>query len=654
LLVGRIANPTYGFLERGQRFLDSVLGGTFTWRDLAHPNLTAACAAAEGVLAVARHFDKFHAEQFKQLARSGESAVVATEIAWVVEGHFVMREFVLDGQLAFFKQLQQGHGVMLDLKRPAELRIFVLERVERVRVGGDDLLELRFAERRHVLFDELLEQTFFAHAAHVVARVGFVLVHNAEVQAALIEEPRHHFGVRDDAFIEGSGITDEPQMFHGFFGCILDGEFHLLRPFATQPFAFAHPIAIGGERLKRILHATVNFVAVNQHAAADVHDVCHRFVADRTHADTSVTRCARPNSLRGDNALSKRNQQSVGVRAEGRFLEKVTLVYFQCRRGERSPAFGKIRGADILTAIALHAGVGIQNALPRKVMDEFRARINLRGRVELTARILFGESEIDGRDRKVRVLAARDVGDDEHHPADADPPCGMNACFAHAENAVEKTRDGHERIRARVETIGLTQQARADVHDDEDVHDERVPRLTAYHFGVEQNIVAIRERLVFDEEAPREHERDAKQQRAAHQVRDQVEGVDDGRAQKRECKIFSAVDEFESWDETLQHVHQIHERVREETEEQPKMNRADPFARFENSLLEQNGNACFEQTRGDVLQFRRGSSFADGIHNGLDAVKKEPRRYQRKKDEDDFFNRCEQRALHQLRSSVVT
>jgi hypothetical protein len=91
------------FAEGGQRFLDSVLGGTFARRNLAHPDLTAACAAAERVLAVARHFVEFHAEQFKQLARSGESAVVASEIARVVEGDFVIRQFILDRQVCLLQ-----------------------------------------------------------------------------------------------------------------------------------------------------------------------------------------------------------------------------------------------------------------------------------------------------------------------------------------------------------------------------------------------------------------------------------------------------------------------------------------------------------------------------------------------------------------------
>ena len=39
------------------------------------------------------------------------------------------------------------------------------------------------------------------------------------------------------------------------------------------------------------------------------------------------------------------------------------------------------------------------------------------GGVELPARILFGKPKIDGRHEEVRVLAAREVGDDEHAPS---------------------------------------------------------------------------------------------------------------------------------------------------------------------------------------------------------------------------------------------
>ncbi len=538
-------------LEGGQRFFDAVLGRTFARRNLAHPNLTAACAAAERVFAVARHFVEFHAEQFEQFARSGEAAVVASEIARVVEGDFVMREFVLDGEFAFFDQLEQCHGVMLDFKLPAKLRILVFEGVERMRVGGDDLLELRFAKRRHVLLDELLEQTFFPHAAHVVACIGFVLVEDAEVQACLMEEARDHLRIWDDALIERSGIANEPQIFHRLFGRVLDGELHLLCPASAQTFAFAHPVAVGGERLQRVLYAAVNFVTVNQHAAADVHDIRHRFVADRTHADTGVTRCARPNRLRGDNALRKRNQQSVGVRTEGRFLEEITLVHLQCRRGERTSI--EICRADILTAVALHAGVGVHDARPGEIGDDLRARVELlpfdnlerNGRIELTARILFGETQIDGRHEKVRVLAAREIRDDEHHPAETDPPRHMYARLRRAEDGIEKTSDGHERVGVFGEAVGLTHQVRADVHDDEHADDERIARLPArLDFGMQQHVFAEGERLVFDDEAAHKKDRDGDEQKTAHHVGDEVVGVDESRG--RVGQMFAAVDQIKT------------------------------------------------------------------------------------------------------------
>ena len=99
--------------------------------------------------------------------------------------------------------------------------------------------------------------------------------------------------------------------------------------------------------------------------------------------------------------------------------------------------------------------------------------------IELPTRILFGKPEVDGRHEKVRVLAARKIRNDEHDPADADPPRNMHARFRRAENGIDKTCDGHERVSARGEAIGLTHQMRNHMHNDKHANDQRIFFLPA-------------------------------------------------------------------------------------------------------------------------------------------------------------------------------
>ena len=82
------------------------------------------------------------------------------------------------------------------------------------------------------------------------------------------------------------------------------------------------------------------------------------------------------------------------------------------------------------------------------------------------------------------------------------------------------------------------------------------------------------------------------------------------------------------------------------------MNRAQDFTRLEDRLLEQNFHARVKQIRRDVLQLGRRSSLADRVDDGLEPMKCEPRRRDRQHNEDDFFNRSEQRTLPKERKEI--
>ena len=95
--------------------------------------------------------------------------------------------------------------------------------------------------------------------------------------------------------------------------------------------------------------------------------------------------------------------------------------------------------------------------------------------VKLPARILFGKPEIDGADREVRVLAARDVGENIKHPTSADPPRNMHARLRRAKNRLlRKLAIGMNGSAPSSEDETPDPTNERDMHDHEHANDEQI------------------------------------------------------------------------------------------------------------------------------------------------------------------------------------
>ena len=70
--------------------------------------------------------------------------------------------------------------MMHDLVFPAEIRILVLERVEAVRAGGQDLTDPMFIELGDVCPRELLKQAFLSEPAGGIAGTLFLRPEDGE------------------------------------------------------------------------------------------------------------------------------------------------------------------------------------------------------------------------------------------------------------------------------------------------------------------------------------------------------------------------------------------------------------------------------------------------------------------------------------------
>ena len=153
---------------------------------LLHPHARATGAAAEGPLGVALHLDELGAGQhLEQLARRRVDLVVAAEVAGVVVGDRALRgaRAVLDRrQLALAHEAVEQLRVVHDLELDAEVLVLVLERVEAVGAGRDDLLDLVLLEGLDVLLRQALEDELVAGAAGRVAGAGLAVAEYAEAR----------------------------------------------------------------------------------------------------------------------------------------------------------------------------------------------------------------------------------------------------------------------------------------------------------------------------------------------------------------------------------------------------------------------------------------------------------------------------------------
>ena len=135
----------------------------------------------------------------------------------------------------------------------AELGVLVAQRVQRVRVAGDDPVELAARDRRDVVLGERLEQPLLADAADVVAGVALAVVEDPEVDAGLVEQPGERAGDPLRARVEGRVVADEPEHVDRLLARVRDVEVELGRPAAALALVLAERVARLVDHLERRL-----------------------------------------------------------------------------------------------------------------------------------------------------------------------------------------------------------------------------------------------------------------------------------------------------------------------------------------------------------------------------------------------------------------
>ena len=177
--------------------------------------------------------------------------------------------------------------MVVDAPAAAELGILVAERVQRVRVAGDDAVELAAGEGLDVVLRERLEQPLLAGPSHVVAGVALPVVEDAEVHAGSGEQARERTRDALRARIEARVVADEPHHVDRLLAGIGDLEVELVDPAPAPPPRLPERVPRAVDRLERRLEVRVELPLLDQPAPQLVDD--RRLLdPDRADLDTRV------------------------------------------------------------------------------------------------------------------------------------------------------------------------------------------------------------------------------------------------------------------------------------------------------------------------------------------------------------------------------
>ena len=273
---------------------------------LLHPHARATGAAAEGLLGVALHLGERRAGQdLEQLARRRVDVVVTAEEARIVVGDRALGSpgTLLDRcQLALAHEPVEQLRVVDDLELDAEVLVLVLQRVEAVGAGRDDLLDLVLLERLDVLLCEALEDELVAGTASRVTRAGFAVAEYAEGDPGDVEELSDSAGGLLGAVLIGARAADPEEPVHGLQRLEVladdgDVELEALGPVHARGGGHAPRVALVLQCLEQAVELGGE-VGLHQHlVAAHVHDVIDVFDVDGALLDARTTRGAGPQDV---------------------------------------------------------------------------------------------------------------------------------------------------------------------------------------------------------------------------------------------------------------------------------------------------------------------------------------------------------------------
>ncbi|WP_292512182.1 hypothetical protein [Mesorhizobium sp.] len=181
----------------------------------------------------------------------------------------------------------------------------VLQRVQAVRIRGDDAVEAAGADRVDVGLGKRFEQALLAGAPHVVAAVALGIEENAEIDAGGGDKLGDLARQVLDARVVGCVVADEPQHVDRFAARVLDWEAELLGPARAHLGRLAHRIPEPSEVGQRFLEHRAEMAFVDK-MAPHVDDLGQMLDLDRTGLHAGAAGRAGPERLLGDQAADQR------------------------------------------------------------------------------------------------------------------------------------------------------------------------------------------------------------------------------------------------------------------------------------------------------------------------------------------------------------
>ncbi len=439
----------------------------------------------------------------------------------------------------------------------------------------------------------------------------------------MVQDPRHRPRRRLSGRIVRPGAADPEQ--HLEIGTVLDGgDLQAVGP--GQPVVLTEAPRVPGplHAAERLLKLGGERSRHQRPLAPHVDDVQHRLVPDRAGVDARAAGRARPDLLVVQREGAERPGAALARREVARD-ERQLVPLVDLERGGRELLPRRVRRAGVGAAVALDAGVGVQDLRVGKVLDPLGAEALQRvvGEVDRLQRAAGRgrpvgpatlQREVDRRGDQVQMLAAREVRQEEQDQAQRAPPADVPADDAGRTCPDGGGQQGGERLPGvrmtfRREQEPLARQAEAHVRHDEHPDDGRVAADAAGRRVVVQRNVGTERRIAGDEASPQQHD-DARQHRHAQQVRGEAVRPRPGASQPARPR---------RWRQSLRGVGDVHEQVEHEPVEHRRMHRRDAGAVAKHGALAQRPHDRVARPAGQIAQAVGAAARAPG-HRAPDTL----------------------------------
>ena len=200
-------------------------------------------------------------------------------------------------QPAVAHQLGEQLGVVDDLVAPAEVGVFVRQRVEAVRAAGDDLRHARLAERRDVLLGVGLEDELVAHPPRRIAGARLARAEDREVDAGRRQQLRRRLRGLPRALVERRGAADPVEDLRRRVAGLEHADVQALRPRRALGLRLAPRVRLALDVAQHRLRLAREARLDHHQVAPQVDDVVDVLDVDRAGLDARAARHAVPRHL---------------------------------------------------------------------------------------------------------------------------------------------------------------------------------------------------------------------------------------------------------------------------------------------------------------------------------------------------------------------